>query len=95
MNAQNRIAPMALLWALTLGLPIVLQFFFGPIPGVIAGMTLPVLWLFSMPSTYRSGGPLAATMALMQIGSGILWLLIGYAHAVENYLTWSGNNFWS
>jgi hypothetical protein len=50
----------------------------SPALGIIAGISLPILWIFSMPTTCMSGGFIAPLMAFSQIGFCFAWVIPAY-----------------
>jgi hypothetical protein len=64
------------LWFAAILLPFAASFAL-PIAGAAIGILLPVLWLRLMPVSCMGGAFIAFPMALVQIGSGMGWLLLG------------------
>jgi hypothetical protein len=50
----------------------------SPACGIAAGISLPILWIFSMPTTCMSGGFSAPLMAFTQIGLSLAWVIPAY-----------------
>jgi hypothetical protein len=78
--------PLLLLWLFAFCLPLAVWLNFGLVTAAIVGIAAPILWLCTMPSTYRAGGPAAGLLALLQIGSAMTWLLVGMLHLVPYVL---------
>jgi hypothetical protein len=69
-------------WALIFGLalvtlllPMVLYRLLGPIPAVIAGVGLPLIWGCAFPTTCLSGNFGFSAIAMWQFTSALCWFL--------------------
>jgi hypothetical protein len=70
------------LWAAALAGPSVALVLFGLPAAVLTGLVLPVVWVFVMPSTCRSGGLLASMLALVQVANGLFWVVVGLVEGI-------------
>jgi hypothetical protein len=66
-----------ILWVVAVLLPFGI-YAASPALGIIAGISLPIVWISSMPTTCMSGGFIATLMAFSQIGFCLAWAIPAY-----------------